>query len=195
MGKTIKISKDIHDALVFTKGQNFKKSMTKSIENLLDTHVIYNCTLEQEKDNFYFVIEGRRRLIPKFSSETKIIRVSDNVYETLSFWKQHPDESFNILLFRLICYYYKNKPVYRVFTGHGCGNCKDLIERASKVPEIFLEVLNSEDYLDLMREREVTMLPLSILYDTNGKEVYSAKGWHDFGRVQEEFTKVNMKRY
>lgn len=185
--KTVKISEDIYDALVFLKGTDINETMTQTVQDLVNEHDYTKIKLIHDEDDFFTIIEGRKRKLPEFSKITKIIRIDETLHLILNRWKIHPDESFNTLLFRLISYHYRNKPLYRIFTGDHCGNCEQLKTYVSTslctIPEIkegvFFEVVMCDDHPKEMKEYDVHMMPLSVLYDINGNPVWHASGWHD----------------
>lgn len=53
---------------------------------------------------------------------------------------------------------------------------------------IFVEIVDGDaiEFRDTMIAHDVQMLPLSILHDPEGKEVWSASGSHDINEVKKE---------
>jgi hypothetical protein len=213
--KTIKISKDVFDSLIYIKGMNLKESMTKTVDRIFDSFVFnFDCEpYSDQVDTVYsvwvFKVKsrfGRARIIPTFSKQYEIIRVTKGIYNTLNHLKSHPEESLNMVLFRLICSYHQNKPIYRVFTKE-CGNCVSLEDDIKRILDenpiieenIFVEFVkfDSKKFSDLFEKHypgmDSYMMPLSILYDQNENEVWYATGWHGYEEVKEALEQMAMK--
>lgn len=205
--KTIKVTKDIYESLLYCKGMDLKISMTDTIAKLFCNFqhdcVPKSCVSGEDEPEHIFVlksIDGRERRIPEFSNERVVIRVAVDLHKALTGIRSHPEESLNMVIFRLICSFYQNKHIYRIFTGYGCGNCKmlirelkDLMSKNRLVAEnIFIEVVdgNAIEFRDIMIAHEVNMLPLSVLYDSEGNEVWSASGFHDINEVNKKLEQV-----
>jgi thioredoxin-related protein len=105
-----------------------------------------------------------------------------------------------MVIFRLLCSYYQNKAIYRIFTGSGCGNCdmlkhvvKSLMSGDNKLKEsIYVEFVDGDavEHRDIMLKHKVEMMPLSILYNVDGEEVWSVSGFHDSEIVEDELKKI-----
>ena len=128
--KTIKVTRNVYESLLFCKGMNLKESMTKTIANLCrdfqNDCVPTKCNVGEDNPEYVFLVKGisgRERKIPTFSDERDIIRVAVDLHKALTDIKSHPEESLNMVIFRLLCSHYQNKPIYRIFTGYGCVNC------------------------------------------------------------------------
>lgn len=196
--KTIKISEDIYNELMFLKGTNIKETMSETIRELVYSYHPNEIKLEKHDEDFYTIVEGRKRLVPTFSHTTQIIRIDSDLHKRLQYHKIHPEESFNFLLFRLISFHYRNKPIYRIFTGHGCGNggqlkkfVNDNLLKIKKVEQgILFDLVNCDDHRTEMIKYDVHMMPLSILYDQNGVPVWNASGWHNYEHVQKEILNI-----
>jgi hypothetical protein len=196
--KTIKISEDIYNELTFLKGTNIKETMSETIRELVYSYHPNEIKLEKQDEDFYTIVEGRKRLVPTFSHTTHIIRIDSDLHNSIQHYKIHPEESFNFLLFRLISFRYRNKPVYRIFTGHGCGNCEQLKrfvnEKLIKIKEVeqgvFFDLVNCDDHVEEMIKYDARVMPLSILYDQNGVPVWHASGWHNYDQVQKEILNI-----
>jgi len=156
--------------------------------------------ITREEDEFFLIIDGRKKKVPSFSSPTKIIRVSKNLHSWLKQLKSHPDESFNTLLFKMISCHYENKPIYRIF-GNGCGNCemlnrtvKELMQEPLFNQNIFVEHhFTDACYSYLWRSYSTDgsiMLPVAILLDHNGEVFSHSTGFQPKSDVRELFGKV-----
>lgn len=212
--KTIKISKDVFNAFLYAKGRDPKESMTKTIDRLFDDFAEFLDSVlisDQDKASSRWIFKiksksGRKRIIPTFSKEFEIIRVTRSIYNLLNNYKIHPDESLNMVLFRLVCAYHQNKPVYRVFTNE-CGNCvclesdiKQILDENSIIEKnIFVEFVkfDSKKFSDLFKKHyhgtDSYMMPLSILYDQNENEVWYATGFHGYEEVKDALEQMAMK--
>jgi predicted CopG family antitoxin len=204
--KTIKVTKDVYDSLLYCKGMNLRESMTKTIARLgkwyqYDCEPIKHC--DKNTENTFFKVKNideKERKIPTFSTERRIIRVSVDLHKELTTLKCHPEESLNMVIFRLLCSHYENKAIYRIFTGSGCGNCdmlknivKSLMSGDNKLKEsIYVEFVNGDavEHRAIMLKHKVEMLPLSILYNFDGEEVWSVSGFHDSEIVEDELKKI-----
>jgi hypothetical protein len=190
--KTLKISADIYEYLMFCRDIGNTESMNDVILRLLKEYLHRKSEIVRNGDDFYLIIDGRNKKIPVFSSPNKIIRIHKTLHAWLNTQKCHPDESYNTLLFKMISCHYRNKPVYRIFGGEGCGLCADLEEYVKEelmeIQEIhdglFVEKLRCHDYMPLMKKYDVDLMPLSILYNADGEVVWYAKGGHNKGKVK-----------
>jgi thiol-disulfide isomerase/thioredoxin/predicted CopG family antitoxin len=212
--KTIKISKDVYNAFLYAKKMDQKESMTKTIDRLFDDFAEFLDSVlisDQDKASSRWIFKiksksGRTRIVPTFSKEFEIIRVTRYIYNLLNNYKIHPDESLNMVLFRLVCAYHQNKPVYRVFTSE-CGNCvclegdiKNILDENPIIKEnVFVEFVkfDSEKFSDLFKKHypgmDSYMMPLSILYDQNENEVWYATGLPGYEEVKEALEQMAMK--
>lgn len=197
--KTLKISADIYESLMFCRdigntryAFGDTKSMNAVITRLIKDYLSCKSEIVRHEDGFYLTIDGRNKKIPVFSSPNKIIRIRKVVHGWLNKYKSHPDESYNTLLFKMISYHYRNKPVYRIFGSEGCGNCADLEkyvkEELMEIQEIHdglvVEKLRCHDYMPLMKKYDLVVMPLSILYNADGEVVWYAKGMHNEDKVK-----------
>jgi thioredoxin-related protein len=191
--KTIRVSRDIYDALQFCKGMNKIESMTKTIARLFNDFQ-YDCIPVKRdvgNEEWVFMVKsknGRLRKIPKFAEEHTNIRLRIDLYNKLLDASCNPEESLNMTIFRMLCSHYQNKYIYRIFTGHNCINCDrlhehvtDLLaENAAIADNVFVEyIADSSLYLNIYKSHGATNMPVSILYNTNGKEVWHSSGYHD----------------
>jgi hypothetical protein len=208
--KTIKVTKDVYLSLLYCKGMNLKESMTKTIANLCrdfqNDCVPFKCDIGDDDPDYVFMLKGvsgRERKSPTFSDERIIIRVVVDLHKALTDLKSHPEESLNMVIFRLLCSHYQNKPIYRIFTGEGCRSCDSLIESVNELMaknrlianNIVVELLYAEarEFRDIMIAHKAKMKPVSILFDADGNEVWSASGHHDSDEVKEELERIAVQ--
>lgn len=190
--KTLKINADIYESLMFCRDIGNTESMNIVISHLLKEYLKCKSEIVRNEDGFYLTIDRRNKKIPVFSSPNKIIRIHKHLHAWLNKLKCHPDESYNTLLFKMISCHYRNKPVYRIFGGEGCGLCADLekyvTEELMEIQEIhdglFVEKLRCHDHMPLMEKYDVDLMPLSILYNADGEVVWYAKGRHNKDKVK-----------
>jgi hypothetical protein len=190
---------------------NLKESMTKTIAKLINDFQ-FDCTPtkldigDDDKPEYVFVmksISGRERKVPKFSDKHEIIRVAIDLHKALTDLKSHPEESLNMVIFRLLCSHYQNKPIYRIFTGEGCRSCDSLIETVDELRaknhlianNIVVELLYAEarEFRDIMIAHKAKMKPVSILIDADGNEVWSESGHHDSDEVKEKLERIAVQ--
>jgi len=95
--KTIKVTKDVYESLLYCKGMNLKESMTKIIANLFRDFqcdcVPTRCNVGEDYPEWVFMltdISGRQRKIPRFSDERVIIRVTVDLHQALTDKKKPP---------------------------------------------------------------------------------------------------------
>src|SRR5665647_2059652 len=81
--KTIKVTRNVYESLLFCKGMNLKESMTKTIANLCrdfqNDCVPMRCDVGEDAPEWVFIIKcmnDRERKIPEFSNERVIIRIT-----------------------------------------------------------------------------------------------------------------------
>lgn len=208
--KTIKVTKDVYESLLYCKGMNLKESMTKTIANLCRDFqydcVPMRCDVGEDAPEWVFIIKcmnDRERKIPEFSNERVIIRVTVDLHQTLTDKKSHPEESLNMVIFRLLCSHYQNKPIYRIFTGYGCVNCDRLIEYVEELmvknrlisENIVVEIVDADaiEFKDIIIAHNVQNKPLSILYDAEGRELWSTSGYHERDKVKEELERIAVQ--
>jgi hypothetical protein len=206
--KTIKVTKDVYMSLLYCKGMNIKESMTKTIANLIRDFqfdcVIERCDVGVDEPGYAFILKstsGRERKLPTFSDERVIIRVAVDLHKALTDLRCHPEESINMIIFRLLCSHYRNRALYRIFTEEGCLSCDSLIRNVEEIwkknrmfaENICVEIVNVNNFLAVAKAHKAVSAPLSILFDVNGKEVWSASGHHDPDDVQKELEKIAMK--
>lgn len=196
--KTLKINADVYQTLKFCRDKNNSESMNDLIYRLLKEYLHCKSEIVRDDEDFYLVIDGRKKKFPVFSSSSKIVRIHKEIYSWLNKLKVHPDETYNTLLFKFISVHYRNKPIYRIFGGEGCGNCvfleeyvtKELMEIQKIHDGLFVEKLLCHDHMELMKEYDVTMMPLSILYNVDGTVVWHAKGSHNNEKVKNAIESV-----
>lgn len=131
-------------------------------------------------------------------TKTHIIRINEESENILNCFLESPNETYNTVFLKALTCYYKNKPTYRIFTGHGCYNCvrlidyaKELLANDPKLKDTFnLEVVKAENFDSTMREYNADMLPLSILYDAQFKPIWSASGLRNNKTVKTELLKA-----
>jgi len=206
--KTIKVTNDVYMSLLYCKGMKIKESMTKTIANLIRDFqfdcVPERCDVGKDEPEYVFILKstsGRERELPTFSDERIIIRVTVDLHKALTEIRCHPEESINMTIFRLLCSHYQNRAIYRIFTEEGCRSCDSLIYNVEKMwknnrilaENICVEIVNVNNFLDVAKAHKATNAPLSILFDANGKEVWSASGHHDPDEVQKVLEKIAMK--
>jgi len=208
--KTIKVTKDIYLSLLYCKGKNLKESMTKTIANLCrdfqNDCVPSRCDAGKDNPEYVFLVKGisgRERKIPKFSDEHVIIRVTVDLHKALTDIKSHPEESLNMVIFRLLCSLYQNKPIYRIFTGEGCRSCDSLIETVDELRAenrliannivVELHEADAAEFKDILIAHKAKMKPVSILFDADGNEVWSTSGHHDSDEVKEELERIAVQ--
>jgi len=198
--KTVKISTDIYESLRFCKDTTKSESMDTLVWRLISDYDECKNEIVRDENDFFLVIDGKTRKFPLFSSNTKIIRLSESIHEWLSQLKSHPDESFNTLLFKIISYHYGNKPIYRIF-GNGCDDCEMLdgvVEELMKEPLLNQNILIEHHlpkacYSHLWRSHSIDgsiMLPVALLYDHNGGVCSLTTGYQMERDVRELFKKV-----
>ena len=193
--KAIKISAEIYEALEFCRDRDSDSGweskgtiITKLLSRYDDTSQLIH-----EKEDYWFVINGRRKRFPELSSAMESIKITRNLHDRLNEAKIHPDEAINTVLQRLLFSYYGNKLVYRV--NIGSVNNKESQDLISFVRELlqtepkfnnalFIEVLNVENYPEVKARYEKKTLPLSILYDYEEHEVWRIEGKHDLDEVR-----------
>jgi len=95
--KTIKVTKDVYESLLYCKGMNLKESMTKIIANLFRDFqcdcVPTRCNVGEDYTEWVLMltdISGRQRKIPRFSDERVIIRVTVDLHQALTDKKKPP---------------------------------------------------------------------------------------------------------
>jgi hypothetical protein len=193
--KTIKISAELYNALDFCRDRNSDsawESRGTIIKKLL-TRYDDSCQLIHEKGSYWFVTNGRKRSFPELSHTTENVRITQDLHDGLNEAKIHPDETINTVLQRLLFSYYGNKLVYRI-------NIKSISNKDSQnlmffMHEIlltepkfnnalFVEVVNVENSQEMISRYEKNTLPLSILYNFEGHEVWRMEGRHDLYEVR-----------
>lgn len=206
--KTIKVTRNVYESLLFFKGMNLKESMTKTIAKLINDFQ-FDCAPtkldigDDDKPEYAFVmksISGRERKVPTFSDKHEIIRVAIDLHKALTDLRSHPEESLNMVIFRLLCSHYQNKPIYQIFTGEHCRSCDSLIESVNELMaknrlianNIVVEILDADakEFRDIIIAHKAHMKPVSILYDAEGNEVWSESGYHDSDKVKEELERI-----
>ncbi len=193
--KAIKISAELYEALEFCRDRDSDSGweskgtiITKLLSRYDDT-----CQLIHEKEDYWFVINGRRRRFPELSSATESIKITQDLHDRLNEAKIHPDETINTVLQRLLFSYYGNKLVYRInIRSVNSKDSQDLIsfmrELLKTEPKfnnaLFVEVLNVVNCPEIKTRYEKKTFPLSILYDYEELEVWSIEGKHDLDEVR-----------
>lgn len=193
--KTIKISAELYDALDFCRDRNSDsawESRGTIIKKLL-TRYDDSCELIHENGSYWFVTNGRKRSFPELSHTTENVRITQDLHDGLNEAKIHPDETINTVLQRLLFSYYGNKLVYRInikFISN--KENQDLMFFMHEVlltePKfnnaLFVEVVNVENSPEIISKYEKSTLPLSILYDFEGHEIWRMEGRHDLYEVR-----------
>jgi hypothetical protein len=193
--KAIKISAELYEALEFCRDRDSDSGweskgtiITKLLSRYDDT-----CQLIHEKEDYWFVINGRRRKFPQLSTATESIKITQDLHDRLNEAKIHPDETINTVLQRLLFSYYGNKLVYHIhIRSANDKDSQDLIffmrELLQTEPKfnnaLFVEVLNVGNYPEIKTKYEKKTLPLSILYDYEELEVWRIEGKHDLDEVR-----------
>jgi hypothetical protein len=212
--KTIEISAELYEALDSCKDSDSDsgwESKCTIIEKLL---VRYDntCQLKHEDGDYWFIIKGRKRKLPKLSNNTENVRITQDLHERLNEAKIHPDETINTVLQRLLFSYYGNKLVYRINVESVNNNDSlDLIffirEQLLSEPKfnniIHVEIIRVDNYPEIKNKYDKNKLPLSILYDFEGLKVWHMEGKHDLNEVrikleefidsQEKFVDISLK--
>jgi len=199
--KTIEISTELYEALDSCKDiycDNEWESKCAIITKLLARYD-NSSKLKHQDGNYWFFIKDRKRRFPELSDTTKNIRITKELLDQLNEAKIHPDETINTVLQRLLFSFYGSKLVYRInIDSTNNKDSRDLIffmrELLLTEPKfnnaLLVEVTHIENYPELKDKHESTKLPLSILYDFEGLEVWHMEGKHNLDKVRrklEEF--------
>jgi hypothetical protein len=157
--------------------------------------------VHDDEEGYILFVDGRKKRVPSFSSPNKIIRISEGLHSWLNSLKIHPDESFNMVLFRLISCHYGNKPIYRIFGNEGCSNCQHLdyvIEKLIQEPlfkqNISIEHQDPDQYPKLKAKYVDTngyiTYPIALLYNHNSDLVSHSTGYVLDDNVRKAFENV-----
>jgi len=193
--KTIKISAELYEALDFCRDRNSDSAWESkgAIITKLLARYDDSCQLIHENGDYCFVINGRKRSFPELSHTTENVRITQDLHDGLNEAKIHPDETINTVLQRLLFSYYGNKLVYRInIKSISNKDSQDLIffmhELLLTEPKfnnaLFVEVLSVENSPEIKNKYEKNKLPLSILYDFEGREMWHMEGKHDLDKVR-----------
>lgn len=193
--KTIKISAELYDALDFCRDRNSDSAwesrgaiITKLLARYDDT-----CQLIHEDGSYWFVANGRKRSFPELTHTTENVRITQDLHDGLNEAKIHPDETINTVLQRLLFSYYGNKLVYRInIKSTSNKDSQDLMFFMHEVlltePKfnnaLFVEVVNVENSPEIKSKYEKSMLPLSVLYDFEGHEIWRMEGRHNLYEIR-----------
>lgn len=193
--KTIEISAELCEALDSCKDRNSDSEWESKCTIITKLLARYDntCQLKQENGDYWFFIKGRKRRFPELSNTTENVRITQELYDRLIEAKIHPDEAINTVLQRLLFSFYGNKLVYRIIIKS--INSKDAQDLIFYMRELLLtepkfnnsllfEVTNIENYPEIKNKYENKKLPLSILYDFEGLEVWHMEEKHDFDEVR-----------
>lgn len=92
MSKNIKVYSEVFDEL-----------QGKNIDDLLNKYDATKVSLRQTDDfEFLFCVNGKEIPFPKSTGSTRVFRVPEETYDALRKARIHPEESFSIVLFRLV---------------------------------------------------------------------------------------------
>jgi hypothetical protein len=193
--KTIEISAELNEALDSCKDRDSEsrwESKCTIITKLL-TRYDNTCQLKHENGDYWFVIKGRKRRFPELSNTTECVRITQDLHDRLNEAKIHPDETLNTVLQRLLFSYYGNKLLYRInVESINSSEVQDLIfymrELLLTEPKfnnaLHVEVASLENYPEIKKKYKKNMLPLSVLYNSEGLEVWNMEGKHDLDEVR-----------
>jgi predicted CopG family antitoxin len=99
MDKTIRVSDEVLKILNSCKDQTV--SMSAAISALLDKYEPTDF-ISRKRGMFLLQLDFASIDIPTFTPVNKILRISPDTYERLLSVKAYPDESFNMILFRVV---------------------------------------------------------------------------------------------
>lgn len=75
----------------------------KNIDAMLQNYDATKVSIKQTDDfEFLFCVDGREIPFPKSTGATRVFRVPEETYDGLRRARLHPEESFSIILFRLV---------------------------------------------------------------------------------------------
>ena len=205
--KTIEISTELYEALDSCKDKDCDSGWESKCTIITKLLARYDntCQLEHEDGDYWFVIKGRKRRFPELSNNTKNVRITQDLLDRLNEAKVHPDETINTVLQRLLFSHYGNKLVYRInIESIKNRDVRDLIffmrELLMTEPKfnnaLFVEVASAENCPEIKNKYGKNPLPVSILYDVEGNEVWRTEGKHDLNNVRrklEEFIESSEK--
>lgn len=103
--KTIRVSDEVMQLLTDRKDKSV--SMSSAIAGMLDKymqtdHDMRTDYILRKANRFVLCLKNHAVTVPEFTTVNKIVRISPEVWSRLKDIKTHPDESFNLVLFRLI---------------------------------------------------------------------------------------------
>jgi predicted CopG family antitoxin len=98
--KTIRLSDETFKATHKLKRPG--ESLTSFINNLLVTYATARCRICKQEGKYFFETDNGIREMPIRVPVNNDIRVSAEVYDKLVEIQEHPDETFNTTLFRLV---------------------------------------------------------------------------------------------
>lgn len=199
--KTIEISTELYEALDSCKDRDCDSGWESKCTIITKLLARYDntCQLKREDGDYWFIVKGRKRRFPKFSNNMKNIRITQDLLDSLNEAKVHPDETINTVLQRLLFSHYGNKLVYRInIESIKNKDAQDLIffmrELLTTEPKfnnsLLVEVASLENYPEIKNKYGESALPVSILYDVEGNEVWHVEGKHDLEKIRsklEEF--------
>jgi hypothetical protein len=208
--KLIKVAKDVYDALYFCKGMNINESTTNTLERLF-ADFQFDCIPKKVNADGkirkqVFMLEasnGKLQMIPNFSKNRIVTRVTSGIYDKLIDATCYPGETVNMTIFRLLCSHYQNKYIYRIFTSYNCGNCDRLHDHVAELmaenkaiaDNIYVEYVdgNATVFGSIIKSHDTSNFPVSILYTPYFKEVWSTSGYHDTAKVTRVLEKAASK--
>jgi hypothetical protein len=193
--KTIEISAELCELLDSCKDRNSDSEWESKCTIITKLLARYDnaCQLKHENGSYWFFIKGRKRRFPELSNTMESVRITQDLCNRLNEAKIHPDETISTVLQRLLFSFYGNKLVYRI--NMKSINSKDVQDLIFYIRELLLtepkfnnallvEVTNIENYPEIKSKYESKKLPLSILYNFEGLEVWHMEGKHDFDEVR-----------
>jgi len=199
--KTIEIYAELYEALDSCRDRDSDsgwESKCTIIAKLLERYD-NTCQIKHENGDYWFIIKDRKRRFPELSNTKEKVRITQDLHERLNEAKIHPDETMNTILQRLLFSYYGNKLVYRInVESINNGDAQNLIffirELLLTEPKfnnaLIVEVVSLEDYPELKNKYEKNTLPMSILYDFEGIEIWHIEGKHDLNIVRRKLEEI-----
>lgn len=193
--KTIEISAELCELLDSCKDRNSDTEWESKCTIITKLLARYDntCQLKHENGDYWFFIKGRKRKFPEISTTLERVRITQDLYDRLNEAKIHPDETINTVLQRLLFSFYGNKLVYRInIKSIYSKDVQDLIFNIRELlltepkfnNSLLVEVTNIENFPEIKNKYESKKLPLSILYNIEGLEVWHMDGKHDFEEVR-----------
>lgn len=97
--KTIRVSDEI--MTMITAGKEDSVSISSAIAAMLEKYEPVD-RIVNDSGKFVLVIGSTKINVPTFTPVNKIVRIAPDTYDKLSSIKAYPDESYNMILFRLM---------------------------------------------------------------------------------------------